>query len=274
MHRWILLLAAAVCGPGARAAEPEPRIELGVGAIVLTVPDYRGSDHYDVQAFPVPYASYRSRNVQLTREGLRARLFTLDRLTSSISAAVNLTGRRDNPDRAGMPQLSPTLEIGPSLDYRVDEGPNWALRARLPLRGVMAIDGFRWEGLVAQPHLRFDYDQKLAESSLFWLASLGALWGSREYHEYYYGVATQYATPSRPAYSARSGYSGARASLSATWRLGRWRLGVFAADDWLDGASFEDSPLVKTVNNLTGGVFATYRLYERGGMRPAESESP
>ena len=264
----LFALALALAWAAPVLAEPAPAassLELGVGVVVLTVPDYRGSDRYDVQAYPVPYAVYHSDHVQLSREGLRARIFSTERLSLSISGALNLTGRRDNPDRAGMPQLAPTLEIGPSLDYRLDEGERWSLRARLPVRATISSDGFQWVGAVVAPHLRYDYDQKLGGSNLFYLASLGGTWASSEYHQYYYGVAPQYAVnPSRPAYDAPSGYSGARATLSATWRLGKWRVGAFASNDWLEGVAFDASPLLKTRDNLAGGLFVTCRLYARG----------
>ena len=253
----------------ARAAD-EPRVEMGAGVLVVRVPDYRGSDRYDVRVLPVPYASYRSENVQLSREGLRARLFTYDALTASASAAVNLTGRGDNPDRAGMPQLSPTVEIGPSLDWRLDGGPNWLLRARVPVRAAIAAEGLKWIGGTALPHLRLDYDQDLGDTDLFWLASAGINWGSSEYHQYFYGVPAAFATPVRPVYEARAGYSGARATLSATGRAGRWRGGVFGSYDELAGAVFVDSPLVKADRSLNSGFFVSYVLYARGGRRVIE----
>ena len=160
----LMVLACAAPVRAGDAAPPQlqaaPSVELGLGAVVLTVPDYRGSDQYDVQAYPVPYVVYKSDRVQLSRDGLRARLFTIERLTLSVSGALNLTSHRDNPDRRGMPQLAPSIEIGPSLDYRVDEGEHWAVRARLPVRAAISSDGARWLGGVVAPHLRVDFDQQ------------------------------------------------------------------------------------------------------------------
>lgn len=267
---WVLLVPAL---PVQAAPAPTPSLELGIGAVALIVPDYRGSDRSNVQVYPVPYAVYRSEHVQLSRQGLRAKVFSQDRLSLSISAALNLTTRRDNPDRAGMPRLAPTLEIGPSLDYRLGEGDHWLLRARLPVRGAISSDGFKWVGLVLDPNLRFDLDQAFAHSQMFYGASLGAFVASSEYHQYYYGVAPQYALTSvRPAYEASGGYSGMHALVSAAWHTGRWRLGAFVYDDWLDGAAFDGSPLVKTRNNVAGGLLLTYRLYARGGASGREDE--
>jgi hypothetical protein len=173
-----------------------------------------------------------------------------------------------------MPQLAPSVEVGPSLDYRMNEGDHWVLRARLPVRAAISSDGARWVGAVVAPHLRWDYDQKLGRSDLYYLATLGGLWGSSEYHQYYYGVATQYATAARPAYDASSGYGGLHATLSATWRLGKWRVGAFISNDWLEGAAFGDSPLVTTQDNVAGGFLVAYRLYSRGRDWLRDDDSP
>lgn len=264
-------LAALLCAAAHAAAPPtpQPRVELGVGAVVLAVPDYRGSDRYDVQAYPIPYAAYRSERVQITREGLRARLFSLERLTASMSAALNLPGSRDNPDRAGMPQIDPTFEAGPSLDYRLAQSARdgrWRLGLRLPLRAAVAADGVHLKaiGWDATPHLRLDYAERIGAWERRYAAAAGAVFASEDYHEYFYGVAREYATPQRPFYDARAGYSGARASLSATLIRRAWRVGVFATYDWLDGAVFEDSPLVKADASVVAGAYITYRLYARG----------
>ena len=274
-----LVLAASLCTAVHAAAPPtpQPRIELGIGAVGLVVPDYRGSDRYDFQAYPIPYAAYRSERVQLTREGLRARLFSLDRLTASLSAAVALSGNKDNPDRSGMPQIDPTLEAGPSLDYLLaQQDGRWRLGLRLPVRAAVAVNGldFRWIGWDAIPHARLDWAERVGAWERRYLATVGVVWGSEDYHEYFYGVAAPYARPDRPFYDARAGYSGARANLSANFIHRQWRIGTFGAFDWLDGAVFADSPLVKTRSSVTAGVYVTYRLYSSGVGDSIEGETP
>lgn len=264
----LALVASRAFAAGPSLA-PDPRVEVGIGGLAMVLPDYRGSDQYGIRALPIPYLAYRTERIQLTREGLRARLFALDRLTASVSGAASLPGVDDNPDRVGMPQLDPTFEIGPSLDYRLhgDEVSRFRLKLRLPARAVTAIDGRHLDaiGWTLVPHLRLD----LAEERGAWhwahLGSVGLVWATEDYHEYFYGVAPQYEVlPMRPAYDAHGGYSGARASFSSVVRRDRWRFGLFASWDWLGGAAYADSPLVKTEHALTAGVFVTYRLYASG----------
>jgi MipA family protein len=263
------------------AAEPErpaPQVEVGAGAIMLRVPDYRGSDRYDVQAYPVPYVVYRSERVQVTREGVRARLFTLDRLTASLSAVLNLRGTDDNPDRAGMPQLDPSFEVGPSLDYLWLDDADSRVRLRMPVRAAVAADGLRWRsiGWVAVPHLRYDRQARIGDWNALYLASAGAVFATEDYHEYFYGVAERYADASldRPVYDAEGGYSGARFNVSGTLHRDRWRFGAFVSCDWLDGAVFDDSPLTKVDHSLVTGLYVTFRLYASGRGKPLEGDSP
>lgn len=281
MRRFVLISCAlAALAAAAAQAEapyvppPEPRVEAGIGGLAMVLPDYRGSDHYGSRALPIPWLVYRSERVQLTREGLRARLFALDRLTASISAAASLTGSDDNPDRQGMPRLDPTFEVGPSVDYVLHDGDGGPLRLklRLPARAVVAADGLdlRDVGWVLVPHLRMDYLERPGTWEWSHLASVGAVWASEDYHEYFYGVAPRYAEPDRPAYDAHGGYGGMRFSLSSTVHRERWRLSLFASYDWMRGVAFDDSPLFRTEHSLVSGLYLSYRLYASGVGAPVE----
>lgn len=274
------LLIAFVSLWGATAAHagepyvppPEPRIEAGIGGLAMVLPDYRGSDHYGSRVLPIPLLVYRTERVQLTREGLRARLFAAERFTASLSAAASLPGSDDNPDRAGMPKLDPTFEAGPSLDYLVHDRGRLRVKLRLPARATTAVDGLHLKdvGWVFVPHLRVDLHERPGRWEWSHLASLGAAWASEDYHEYFYGVAPQYATATRPAYDAHGGYSGARASWSSAVHRERWRFGVFLSYDWMRGAAFDGSPLFRTDHSLVSGVYFSYRLYASGVGEPLE----
>ena len=107
-----LLLAALA--PSARA-EPKPKWELGAGATVLRLPDYRGSDESRGYVYPLPYFVYRGEFLRLDREGLRGVLIESDRVEFDLSLFGSLpVDSSKNLARAGMPDLDPVLEIGPS----------------------------------------------------------------------------------------------------------------------------------------------------------------
>ena len=278
----VLLLLATSSAAAREAPPPAPapaRLEVGIGALGMVLPDYRGSDYYSTRFLPVPYVAYRSERLQLTREGLRARLFASERLSITFSGAGSLPGTEDNPDRAGMPRIDPTFELGPSLDVALvghEPGHGARLKLRVPVRAVFAADGLDIGhiGWSLVPHLRADALQVRGDYSIAHLASLGFAWSTGEYHDYFYGVAPQYADAAlgRPAYDAGPGYGGLRASYSGTVRFGKWRLGGFVSYDWLDGAAFDDSPLKKVDHSATAGFFLTYRLYASGTGEPLEGD--
>jgi outer membrane protein len=265
-----LLLWTQIAG----ATEPQPQLEAGIGLIELTRPNYRGSDHYSSSVLPLPYVIYRGDRVKITREGVKARLFNLDSLNVGLSSAFNLTGSSDDPARRGMPELRSTLEIGPSLDWRGHSGVyTWCLCA--PIRFVTATDlrHYNAAGWVTHPHFKLARFGELNGWDTISTFSIGPVWATRKYHAYFYEVAPQYATPDRPAFSAGGGYSGARASLYFGLSRGHWRGGIGLLNDWLGGAAFADSPLVKTRNATVIGIGMSYQLWSRGATTIGE-ETP
>ncbi|MCK4587802.1 MAG: MipA/OmpV family protein, partial [Gammaproteobacteria bacterium] len=73
-------------------------------------------------------------------------------------------------------------------------------------------------------------------------------------------VPAKYATATRPQYQPDGGYSGSRATLSLVMNSRHWFVGIFARYDKLNGAVFEDSPLVE-VNDYFAAGFAVSRIF-------------
>jgi MipA family protein len=66
-----------------------------------------------------------------------------------------------------------------------------------------------------------------------------------------------FATPTRPAYSAGGGYAGSTVTLGLSKSYKQFIFNAFVSADFLYGAVFEDSPLVKTkVSVMSGFSFA------------------
>jgi len=267
----VLLLGTAAAQPAVAQASPlqEPRWELGLGAALLARPDYRGSAQFSTTVLPVPYVVYRGERVQVSREGLMARLFDSENVRLGLSLSASLPGH-DSEDglRRGMPDLLPTFEAGPSLDWRLGEaggpgGPGGHWDLRLPVRAVAAADLGEFEGIgwLAYPQLRFSRSQGMGEWKVETAAGIGPLWASRKYHRYFYRVEPQYATPQRPAYDPGSGYSGARATAYLGVRRGAWRLGLGITRDELAGSVMRDSPLVETDHATVVALGVFYALW-------------
>jgi outer membrane protein len=86
--------------------------------------------------------------------------------------------------------------------------------------------------------------------------------GSERNHEYFYAVAPQYATASRPAYAARSGYAGSQFLVAVSKRYPKYWVGGFARWDTLKGAVFADSPLVRRDHYFAAGIGIAWILGE------------
>jgi outer membrane scaffolding protein for murein synthesis (MipA/OmpV family) len=228
--------------------------EAGAGVVGLRLPDYRGSDESRNYVYPLPYVVYRGDVLNVDREGARAKFFRQGRVELDFSVNATPPVHSDeNRARSGMPDLDPTIEVGPVLHVSLvrDRLRERRLDLRLPVRAVVATDfsHARAAGFVFYPHL--SAGMRVAG----WNAGLqsGPLFGSSGYHRYFYGVDPRFATAERPAYSAGGGYSGALAIASLSRRVGRLWVGAFMRYDALRGAAFESSPLVKRDHSLMAG---------------------
>jgi outer membrane scaffolding protein for murein synthesis (MipA/OmpV family) len=264
-------LAAALLAAGGLAlplqAEPLPKWELGLGATAFALPDYRGSDERRGYLWPLPFLVYRGESVRVDRQGVRGVFFESDRvqLDFSLSGTPPVDSSK-NQARQGMPDLDPTIEIGPLVNATLfrDREAGTQLDLRLPLRAVIATDFSHAHsaGWVFQPTLALNLRPQFGGGRWNLGVNTGPIFASGKYHEYYYGVDPQFATPDRPAYSARGGYSGWMGLVSLSRRYGKLWIGGFARYDALSGAVFEDSPLVRRNSSWMAGVAAAWIVAE------------
>ena len=242
---------------GARAAEqPLWEFGLGVGAIVFN--DYRGASDLRVYPVPVPYFLYRGDILRADRDGAHARFFDERFVTFDIS--VNATApvfSSNSGARAGMPDLKSTIEVGPSLQWHLWRASDDWLRLdlRTPFREAFTIAAPPQAiGALAAPQLAADFRPRSGLATGWNLGLLaGPLYAQRRYHEYFYAVAPQYATPSRPVYEPAGGYSGTQLLGSLSRRYKDYWVGAYLRHDWLQGAAFQSSPLVQQRSYWSGG---------------------
>lgn len=249
----VVFMACTACACVAQA-EPRPLWELGAGAAILSLPDYRGSDRQRNYVLPLPYVVYRGEVLQVDRGIVRGLLFRTDRVELDLSVNGSVPVRSgDNPARQGMPDLDPTLEIGPSLNFLLAQDPQrYKLTLKLPLRAVIASDFHHAHNAGALANPQLNLDAPLAQGWKLGLTA-GALFGNHRYHDYFYSVAPQYATAGRPAYDAPGGYSGTQFIASASKRFEQFWVGAFIKYDNINHAAFAASPLVEQRSNLAAG---------------------
>ena len=254
--------------PGGQVlGEDQPLWEAGLGFTVLDFADYRGSDERSNYVLPIPYVVYRGKIFKVERDRVRGLFFEYARVTTQLSISGSIpVNSSDNAARRGMPDLDPTLEIGPSLDLRLYQSADArvTMDLRLPARTVIATD-FRHThniGWVFTPQINLDFRNTLAGGKWKTGLAAGPVFGDKRYHNYYYGVEQQYATAQRPAYTAESGYAGGQVTGTVSRRYQRMWVGAFLRWDSVSGAVFEDSPLVRQDTTLTAGLAVVWRLQQ------------
>ena len=241
---------------GRPVTTPAPLWELGIGAAGLSLPDYRGAAHQRRYVLPVPYVVYRGAFLRADREGARAVLLDSSFLDVDVSVAATPPSRSE-PDgpRAGMPDLDPTFEIGPDVNLTLwrNKSRGAKLDLRLPLRAAIALHGgLHNVGTTFDPKFNLD----LTDVGGGWRMGmqLGALNGSKRYHQRIYSVSPDQATASRPAYEARGGRAGWQALAAMSHRYENFWVGGFVRHDTLGNAVFADSPLVQRRHTWTAGL--------------------
>jgi outer membrane scaffolding protein for murein synthesis (MipA/OmpV family) len=250
------LLGLALSALAAHGAEL-PLWEAGAGVAVLDFPDYRGSDERHTLVLPLPYLVYRGDFLKADRDSIRGQFYKDDRLDLHLSINGTIpVDSSDNSARSGMPDLDPTLEIGPNLTVNLLRTDKTRLNLRFPVRAVIATDltHVRDEGWLFQPHLNVDFYDVYPGPGWNLGFAAGPIYGNRRYHNYFYGVEPQFATPTRPAYEAPGGYAGMQAIAAISKRYQSFWVGAFVRGDTLSGAVFDASPLVKQKENYSVGI--------------------
>lgn len=256
LHRWPVLALLLMLSPLSLAAQA-PKWEAGVGLGSLSLPPWRGSGERSTYTAPLPYFVWRGERFKADREGARGLLLQTPSLELDISFDASLPVDSDDDDaRAGMDDLDPLLEIGPSLRWFFHDGTQGRWFFRVPLRTAWSVgDGVHAQGWVLTPVLAY----RSRYQPQGWRAgfSIGPRFASRDFHEYFYAVSADEVAPGRQQYSAKGGYSGSTLMVSASRRFERVWLGFFARYDNLSGAVFTDSPLVvKEEALMVGAGFA------------------
>jgi MipA family protein len=269
-----VLLSFCCLATAQAQTEIRPLWEVGAGFAGIDFPVYRGSDERKSYLLPVPYIAYNGDVLQVNRERVRGLIFKRDtvEMDVSINGSVPAKGAKA---RKGMPDLDPTLELGPSLNFHLlyTEDKKKTFDIRMPLRAVLSSDfkHVRHEGWLFQPQLNLDfYDIDRSGWNIGVVG--GVIYSDRHYHGYFYNVEPQYATASRPAYTSAGGYSGTQFIFAFNKRHEGYWTGGFMKWDSLKGAVFADSPLVKSKEYFTLGFAVTWIIDKSDKLVEVEYE--
>jgi len=258
-------VAIALLAP-ALHAEEKPLWEFGLGVGAIEFPDYRGSDESHVYPVPVPYFVYRGRFLKADRDGLRGELFDREYAEFSLSVSATIpVNSEDNSARRGMPDLKPTLELGPSLELHLwhsadrDTKVDLVMPLRLPVTMESSPRSLQW---LFAPRLNIDFENFAGRDGWDFGAGVGPVFAADKFHQYFYSVPARFATAGRPEYRADGGYSGMHALASLSKRFPKYWFGAFLRYDWLGGAQFANSPLMRQESYLAGGFGIAWMIGE------------
>lgn len=230
----------------------------------MKLPHYRGSNSYSTPVYPFPGLTYRGEHLKAGHGKIQGLLYTSETVSLDVSLSGSLPASPDdNSARMGMPRLDTTIEIGPSLitHFWQSEDQNTRLLLELPVRAAFSIDirdlAIRDHGWTFAPFIGIKH-----HFINNWRADLsfGPVFSDRRYHGYFYDVAAQYETSTRPAYGARSGYSGSRITLSIDRHFKKLSVTGVVRYDVLSNAVFMDSPLIERSNNLSVGFVIMWQI--------------
>ena len=215
---------------------------------------------YSAKRFRTFPGKNRGSFLQVDQEdGIRGRLFRSSRVHFDLSLAGNVpVPDSDEGARRGMDGLDLLVEVGTEMKIDLWRSINGRHRFRfnIPLRAVFSVGDplFEFQGLTLSPYLNYRLRQQSDTALVRHNFSIGPIFATQRYHDYFYEVAPEFATPEREAYRPDSGYSGSRVTVSSTRYFGDFMVGAFARYDNLDGAEFEDSPLVETNDYFIVGL--------------------
>ena len=238
----------------------EPKIELGFGVFTLSYPDYVGSKSTQLITAPFPHIRYRGDFFTIDENGINGKLFGINGLRVDLSVGGSLPANsEDSQAREDMPDLDFTGEIGFKLIYEFYRHGVALLEFEVPLRTVLSTDfsSIEYRGIVSTPQLKYS----LNYSNFEWTFRTGIMFANERYHNYFYGVTQEYATPIRAEYTANGGFSGFRNRMGMTYQKGNWWGGAFVSHFSLKNSVFKDSPLVETDSAVYMGASIAYIFY-------------
>jgi len=281
---FFLLFAIALGGAAHAQDKPAPQSsagtlplwEFGMGLTVLDFPYYLGADQSRVLALPLPYFVYRGEYFRSDRDGVRGVLFDSHSLSLNLSASASPPVASSSSDaRAGMPDLKPSVELGPALDWTLWRGtdPRNRLKIGVPVRAAFTIEAPpRFIGWTSDPRLNLDVVEPRVFPGWNFGVQVGPLLADRRQNEYYYSVAPQYATPTRHAYDAPGGFSGMEFTGAISKRFPRFWVGAYVRYDSISHAVFDSSPLVRSNYGLYGGVGIAWMITESTARVPRRED--
>ena len=220
---------------------------VGIGLGVFDYHLYPGAKESKRWVLPVPYFTYRSPGFEIDR-GIKSFLYNSKTIVIDISADFVLpVDSDDTRARLGMPDLDLSLQLGPSVEFLLnDKASNYFdVRFEIPLRGAYAIGSRNVEqiGYLIEPRISFNH-RRSGKTGFSQKGTIGLKFATRDYHAYYYDVAEEFSTAARSAFESDAGFGGSFAKYRISYKTSDFVYWGFIRLQSLRSAVFENSPLV------------------------------
>ncbi len=227
--------------------EGETQWAMGVGLGVFDYNLYPGAKQTNRLIFPAPYFTYRSPKFEVDR-GIKSFIYNSETIIIDLSADFAFPVDSDDTlARKGMPDLDFVLQLGPSLEFMLnDKNKNYFdARFEIPVRVAFAVDlgSIETIGYLVEPRFTLKH-QRLSNTGLSHKATFGLKFATQEFHAYYYDVAAEFATATRAEYKSDAGFGGSFVNYRISYKTNDFVYWAFVRYQSLRGAEFEDSPLV------------------------------
>lgn len=255
---FVVCIVISLASMGARA-----QLEAGIGISAVHVPHYIGSDEANDFYLPFPYIRYRSEKLNIDRNLIQGNLWRSGNWSLEISLGGSVKVDSDeNQARSGMDDLDFIVEAGPALHYYFsgDRTTENALLLQLPLRLAMNTDftDIGYQGFTSIPRLVWRRGYFINGYEVRPQISMGIRLGTEKYHDYIYGVESEFSTAARPSYEAKAGYGGLQFAYSTAVLWDNYLVALGLRYVQVSGAEYEDSPLIKRSDSLLAGLAVAY----------------
>lgn len=176
-------------------------------------PAYPSSSEQNLTLLPIPYPVYRGKILRFgedLEDIANSRILNGDRVKLSIGLNASFPEDSDKLSvRTDMPDLDFLVEAGPELKIALKGGPDEdrELKLSLQVRWAVSLDGLdlKGRGFIFNPELEY-LARDLLGPRIELRFRVAPAWATRDYMNYFYGVAPEFATSSRPRFDASSGY--------------------------------------------------------------------
>ena len=261
--RWLKLAIISIVLNAMAINYCSAELEAGIGISAVHVPHYIGSNEANDFFLPFPYIRYRSEKLNIDRNLIQGNLWRSGNWYLEISLGGSVKVDSDeNQARQGMDDLDFIVEAGPSLHYYFSGGRKSenAVLFQLPLRIAMSTDftELDHQGFTSIPRFVWRRGYFINGYEVRPQISLGLRLGTAEYHDYIYGVNSEFSSPNRPQYAGETGYGGWQFAYSTAVLWDDYLVAGGLRYVQIDGAVYDDSPLITRSDSLLAGLAVAY----------------